>query len=201
MPWSPGHSGTIRDKHLLKYIEPDAHLLDPGPEPDKPQLDSIRDQIKILDRINLIDEYEESDDEEYVNKNKCQEIPPSNNNQFILDQFEKLSRQLDNSIQSINVTIVAAMQPMVTINAMSATLQRGIFLNLVSGRAQKLVLAIKACESTILVAIRPKLRSVASILRKHGKLCTLCVKNTDGTIGRGTTGGGTPGVGTAGAGS
>ena len=63
--------------------------------------------------------------------------------------------------------------------AASATLQRGIFLNLVSGRAQKLVLAIKACESTILVAIRPKLRSVASILRKHGKLCTLCVKNTD----------------------
>ena len=122
MPWSPGHSGTIRDKHLLKYIEPDAHLLDPGPEPDKPQLDSIRDQIKILDRINLIDEYEESDDEEYVNKNKCQEIPPSNNNQFILDQFEKLSRQLDNSIQSINVTIVAAMQPMVTINAMIPSL-------------------------------------------------------------------------------
>ena len=58
---------TIRDKHLLKYIEPDAHLLDPGPEPDKPELDSIRDQIRVLERISLIDEYEESEDiDEYV---------------------------------------------------------------------------------------------------------------------------------------
>ena len=58
---------TIRDKHLLKYIGPDAHLLDPGPEPIKPDLDPIRDQIRVLERINLIDEYEDSDDiDEYV---------------------------------------------------------------------------------------------------------------------------------------
>jgi hypothetical protein len=36
---------------------------------------------------------------------------PEINSKIILDQIEKLNTQLANSIQSINVSIVAAMQP------------------------------------------------------------------------------------------
>ena len=54
----------IRDQHLMVYIQDRemAQAKKPGPEPERPDVQLIRDQMKILQPIVTINEFEEADD-------------------------------------------------------------------------------------------------------------------------------------------